>query len=262
MADSPKAKNRVEEENNLDASPAAEPKDSGEVSETKVEPTGETKVEEKETGEKSKGKESKKGYEKRVRQLVSEKKRAQARAQSLEAKLAELTAPVGPQVAQQPPMPQEPIVKPGEEIDATELDKRIKTREQRLLQQADASAQLRAKQTEAIIRINNEASEVLKKYPELDPDSDSFNEDLSNSITEATEAYVRSNPYTASVKKFVAKLMKPYKGAVEKEVGEVTEKIAKQVSETALRPTSVKGGEKKFEELTIEEMEKKLGVVY
>ena len=254
--DSPKAEKQVEEANDLDASPTAEEQASEEVSEP--EPTGE--VEEKETGEKSK-KESNKGYEKRVRQLVDKAKRAEERAKSLEEKLSELTAPVEPKFTETK-QTEEPIVKPGEEIDASELDRRIKAREERLLQQADARAELRAKQSQTAIRLQNEANEVAKTYPELDPDSNSFNPDLSESITEAVEAHVRANPYSASVKNFVAKLMKPYKGAVEKEVGEVTEKIAKQVSETALRPTSVKGGDKKFEELTEEEMEKKLGMVY
>ena len=55
--------------------------------------------------------------------------------------------------------------------------------------------------------------------------------------------------------------MKPYNRAVAKEVGKVTENIAKQVSETALRPTQIATSEKKFEELSIKEMEKQLGVV-
>jgi hypothetical protein len=265
MADSPKAeKEKVEEETNLDASPAAEPKDSEEVLEPVAESTEEAPEEKKETGEKPEKKKSKKGFEKRVRQLVDEKKQAQAKAKSLEERLAELTAPVGPQAArQQPPMPQEqPIVTPGEEIDANELDRRIRAREQRILQQAEAVAELKTRQSEAISRINSEASDAIKANPELDPDSDSFNKELSDSITEATEAYVRANPYSASVKTFVAKLMKPYKEAVKKEVGEVTEKVAKQASETALRPTSVKGGEKKIEDMTLEEIEEKYGIVH
>ena len=56
-------------------------------------------------------------------------------------------------------------------------------------------------------------------------------------------------------------MMKPYKRAVTKQVGQVTENIAKQVSETATRPTGVASSEKKFEELSLEEMEEKLGTV-
>ena len=262
MKDSPDegVKPQVEEENNLDATPAAEEEASEETLETETESAEEVTEEKEETGDSSK----KKGYSQRVRQLNSRAKEAEAKAQSLEEKLAELTAPVESQIGQtQSQSPQnEPIVKPGEEIDATELDRRIKAREQNIIQQADARSQLRTKQSEAVTRINNEANEVLKIHPELDPESESFDQELSESVTEATEAYVRNNPYSASVKNFVAKQMKPYQRAVAKEVGKVTENVAKQASETALRPTSVKSGGKKFEEKTLEEMEKELGIVY
>lgn len=263
--DSPKAKKKVEEVHDPVAPPAAKPKASGEIPEPKAEPTGVAEEEGKETGERPEKKKSKKGAEQRIRQLAREKKQALAKAESLEDKLAELTAPVEPQAARrQPPTPQqdEPFAKEGEQISASELNRRMKAREQKILQQADAGAQLRARQSEAVNRINNEASEVIRDHPELDPKSGSFNKELSDAITAATEAHVRANPYTASVKKFVAKLMKPYKKAVEQEVGEVTEKVAKQASETALRPTSVKGGKKKFKDLTLKQQEKKLGVVY
>jgi len=138
----------------------------------------------------------------------------------------------------------------------------LREREQKILQTADALTTLKQKQMDAINRINNEAAETLKAYPELDPESEHFNPELSETVTEATEAYVRANPYTASVKKFVNKLMKPYKEAVTKQVGKETENLARQVSESALRPTSViKKGEKKPEDMTPEELEEKLGIV-
>lgn len=264
--DSPdKALNKVEEENNLDATPAPEVKASEEVPKPKAEPTGEAKEKGKETGERPK-----KGYSQRVRELNAKAKeaeakatRAEAKAQSLEGKLSELTAPQEPKF-EKPVEPSEdkPILAPGEEIDPYQLEERLQAREKRILQRAKSDAELISKQSDAVNRINTEASEVVKRYPELDPESDTFNKDLSDSVTEAAEAHVRANPYSASVKTFVAKMMKPYRRAVTKEAGKVTEKVAKQASETALRPTSVKGGEKKFEELTIEEMEKKLGIVY
>jgi len=101
----------------------------------------------------------------------------------------------------------------------------------------------------------------VRTYSQLDPDSDNFDQELSDVITEATEAYVKANPYTASVKKFVAKLMKPYKGAVEKEVGQASEQIAKQASQAALRPTSVRKPEKSAAEKSIAELEDELGLV-
>lgn len=157
--------------------------------------------------------------------------------------------------------PQEPIVADGEEIDVAELNRRIATRDQRILQQASANANLMQKQSEAINRINSEASEMIRAYPELDPDHESFNKELSDTIAEAVEAHVRANPYTASVKQFTARLMKPYQGAVTKEVGKATENIARQVSQAALRPTSVRNTEKTASEKSIAELEQELGIV-
>jgi hypothetical protein len=206
--------------------------------------------------------EPKKGAQARIRELNQKAKLAEERARSLEERLAEVTKPVGFQGTQIPQFnPQEPIVADGEEISVAELNKRIAAREQSILSQADARAELRQRQSEAVSRINNEAGEVVRNYPELDPDSEDFNKELSDSITEATEAYIRSNPYSASVKTFVAKLMKPYKGAVTREAGQVRENIAKQASQTALRPTSVSKQEKTAGEKSIAELEQELGLV-
>lgn len=202
----------------------------------------------------------KKGLSNRIGELVNERNQYREEAKSLQQRLAELTGSVEPQ-QQYIPQDTEPIVRPGEEIDAIELDRRIRTREQGILQKADALAQLRTKQAEAINRISNESQSVIRKYPELDPESDSFNKELSDTISEATEAYVSRKPYDASVKDFVDRLMKPYKGAVDKEVGKVAGTIAKQVSESALKPTSVRKEEKSTAEMSLEELEKKLGVV-
>jgi len=126
---------------------------------------------------------------------------------------------------------------------------------------ARSLVELEVKKSEAINRINNEAAEVVRKYPELDPESDDFNRELSDTVTEAVEAHVKANPFSASVKGFVAKLMKPYQGAVTKEVGKANEQLAKQVSSAALKPTSVSKKEKSASEKTIEELERELGIV-
>jgi len=259
MKDSPeKASKKIEEENDLDTSPTSEAKDSEEIPEPKTKSAEEVGGEGKETGESEK----KKGYSQRVRQLNERTKQAEAKAQSLEERIAELTVPVEPRYQEYQQQPQsEPIVGPGEEIDGLELDKRLKVREHRILQQADTRAELKARQTESLNRIRNETSEVMRLNPELDPESKDFNPDLSEAITDAVEAGILAKPYTASPKAIVDKMMKPYKGAVTKEVGKVSENLAKQVSEAAVRPSSVSKAEKPFEEKSIEEMEKDLGVV-
>lgn len=204
--------------------------------------------------------ESKKGFTSRVRELVKERNDARAQIASLQQKMAELTATPEPEPIDFSKLEVEPIVKPGEELTAEELNRRIADRDQQLLRKADALSQLRTKQSEAISRIDREAAEVQKLFPQLDPDSDEFNPVLSEAITESTEAYVKANPYKASVKSHVAKLMSSLTGSVTKEVGKATEKIAKQASETALRPTSVRKEEKPVSEMSIEELEVQLGV--
>lgn len=208
--------------------------------------------------------ESNKGANQRIRELNQRAKQAEERAKSLEEKIAELTAPVGAPNFQReiPTDPQEPIVSDGEEITVAELNRRIALRDQKLLQQADARSELRQRQNEAITKHNNDSAAMVRKYPQLDPDNDSFDAELSESVTEAVEAHIRANPYSASVSKVVEKLMKPYQRAVAKEVGKVTENIAKQVSETALRPTSIRKPEKGATEKSIAELEQELGIVY
>lgn len=134
-------------------------------------------------------------------------------------------------------------------------------REQRIISQADARAELKVRQSEAISRINSEANQALKIYPQLDPETEDFNQELSDAVTEATEAYIKQNPYSASPLSFIGKMMKPYQGAVTKEVGKATENIAKQVSQAALRPTSVRKVEKTAGEKSIAELESELGIV-
>jgi hypothetical protein len=237
------------EEASIETPSVPEPKATEEVettpeeSEIKTDNEGETKTETE--------KAPKKGAEARIRELNAKAKSAEEKAKSLEEQLAELTSPAGqvPQVQQY-----QPQVQPGQEL-TTEQYK------QDVLQTAQGVVDLQIKQNNALNRINSEAGEVIRKYPQLDPESDSFNKELSDSVTAATMAHVRAEPYTASPKKFVEQMMKPYLRAVTREIGKETENIAKQVSETAVRPTSAQPTEKSFKELSIKEMEKKLGIV-
>lgn len=259
MNDEPKALNK-DEENILDTTPVSEEKSSEEVEtkEPKVESTEETETKEVET--KTEGK-PKKGYTARVRELATEAKVAKEektealeQVKSLQDRIAELTGSVEPQAGFENPPMYTPQVEPGTEISQEQY-------KQDVMRSADALVTLKIKQSEAVNRISNETADVMRDYPELDPKNEAFNKDLSESITEAVEASVKSSPYTVSVKKVVEKLMKPYKGAVIKEVGQATENIAKQVSEAALRPNSIRKPEKSASEKSVEELEQELGVV-
>lgn len=218
-------------------------------------PTGAVEVK----GEESKEEvPAKKGAEARIRELNARAKEAEEKAetatekaQSLAEQLESFTKGNIPQVPQAPYQSQ---VAPGAEISPEEYQADV-------TRTADALVQLRFNQYKIIENINSEAGRAIKEHPELDPDSEQFDKELNDSVTEATLAYVRSNP-TGSVRKFVDKLMKPYKRSLTKEVAKEAEAITKQVSQTALRPTPSTKGEKSLKDKTIKELEDELGFVY
>lgn len=239
------------EEVNVDTTPVSEATEDVEMEPT--EPTGEEGEIETETGEQP---ELKKGYSARVRELNQKAKQAEEKAflaeekvKSLSEKIAELTGGL--------PEPENyiPQVTPGTEISPDDYRNDV-------VKTAGTIVNLRMKQQEALHKIQTSTEKTVAKYPELDPDSPDYDKELSQSVTEAVEAHVKMNPYTSNVEGFVDRLMKPYKRAVTKEVGQAGEKLAKQVSQTATRPTNLKSNEKTAEDKSIEELEKELGIVY
>lgn len=237
------------EENTIDASPALE--QTPEEAEELFEEAESTETVETESNEAETEDSSKKGANQRIRELANKAKQAEQEKEALASRLAALTGsdePVGE-------FPQyQPQVEPGTEISPEQYQADI-------MRAADSLVSIRIKQQDAINRINREAEQSIKAFPQLDPSSGNFDKELSDTIAEATEAYVKQNPYSASVYKFVEKLMKPYNRAVENGVSQVTENVAKQVSEAALRPTQVRQTEKSIKDMTPEELEQKLGIV-
>ena len=201
---------------------------------------------------------TKKGYSNRVRELNQRAKDAEAKAQSLQEKLEELTANVKPGSNIPNFEPLTPLVNPGEEISVEELNNRQVKREEELMKRAAQISGLQSSQALAVERINREAKESVNKYSELNPDSDDFDQELSETLTEAAEAYVRANP-DKSLGAFVDKQMRLHNRSVSREVNAERREIDKQSSEAAIRPTPAKTEEKKFEDKSIEEMEKVLG---
>lgn len=184
----------------------------------------------------------KKGANARIGELVGEVK-------SLKQRLAEVTAP---------------SETPSYNNQAINLDAEVTPEQyrQHVLQTASNMVDLKMKQSEAISRIATESQEVMRAYPQLDPDNkELFDRELSETISEAIEAQVKLNPYSASVKKFADRLMKPFNKAVSNGVAQEKETITKQVSESALRPTSIRTPEKTAADLSIAELEAKLGIV-
>jgi len=211
-----------------------------EEEEAEPEPTGE------EEAEAPTEEEGRKTAKSRIRELVAEKKAAEQKAESLADQVRKFTS------YRPEPITEIPQVQPDEQgsISAEELMRR-----------QDVLVQIRLGQQENVHRVQQEALEATTAYPELDPDSESFDSELSESVSQATLAVIQSNP-TASVKKFVDGMMKPYRRSLEKQEAGQTETITKQVSQQAMRPTQVQEQEKPFSELSIEEMEQQLGVVH
>lgn len=190
--------------------------------------------------------ENRKTAKSRIRELVNEKKEAEAKAESLADQVKKLTA-YKPN--------NEFLPEPQQQPEQTEI-----TYEE-LMRRQDALVQIRLAQQENTHRVQQEALEAIKAYPELDPDSDSFDPELSESISQATLAKIQAEP-TAPVRKFVDGLMRPYKRSLERQASDQRATLTKQVTQQAMRPTQVQEQEKPFNELSIDEMEKKLGVVY
>lgn len=234
----------------LETAPASTPEAVEQTSGEIVEPAAQATAESEGEAIETEG-ETKKGAEARIRELNSRAKQAEERAQSLEQKLAEITGGIPSFDPNQGLYT--PQFEPGTEIDQATL-------QQQMQRTALSAAQLIAANERNVARISRESQEVLKKYPQLDPDSDSFDEDLSDSITDAVKAHLKANP-TGSVKNKVDQWMKPYQRSVSKQVGQERETLAKQVSEAATRPGAVVKVTKTPAEKSIKELEAELGFV-
>lgn len=240
------------EENNLPESPAEETNLSEtetEVEEVATESTPEPEVEDKKSA----------SY--RIKELNEEKKLAVEKAKSLEDKLAELTGRVstGGEPQYVPQVPEQTRPEPQVDEYGNQVIDPVKYKED-ILRETQTRIDLHLARERNFERINNEAQKTVKKYSQLNPDSDEFDKDLSDAVGKATEAYLKSNPL-GSVTEFVGDMMKPYLRSIDNEVGKQREEITKQASQSALRPTQVPKGETPFGELSLEEMEARLGGV-
>ena len=194
--------------------------------------------------------EDNKGASQRIKELNQRAKTAEAKAKSLADRLAEITDPAN-LPTQQAYVPE---IQPGQEISSEQYTADV-------TKTAKAQVDLAIAQERAVNRINSESERVIQKYPQLNPESDQFDKELSDAVTEATESAVRLNPYSASVSKTVDMLMKPYGRSVQKEAGKVAEQVARQAGETALRPNGIKQPEKPATEKSLAELEAELGTV-
>lgn len=215
--------------------------------EVESEPTGD---EEAEASPEGKGR---KTAESRIKELVAEKKQAEEKAADEEEKSSSLAEQVEKLTARRPEASMEDFNPQQEQQDEITYEE--------LMRRQQALIELNLARERNANRVNAEAADAIKAHPELDPDSDSFDKELSESISQATMAKLQADP-NVKVTDFVDRLMKPYKRSLEKQAEGQKEALAKQASKQAMRPSQVQEKEKPFSELSIEEMEEKLGTVY
>jgi len=247
MDNEQKAENEEVVVDDLTESPAVEPETTPEATPQGEEPKEILEV----TPSESEARPDVKPVEKRIHQLVDERDREKARAESLAQQVENLTSQFNEPQGHNPVQTQ---VEPGAEITPEQY-------RQDVAAQAQAITQMELQKERIINNVNKEATESMKAHPELDPSSQDFDKELSDTITDSVKAQIQVNPQ-ASVRKLVDRLMKPYTRAVERKVAESTETITKQASESALRPSQIKVAETPFNNLSEKEMEAKLGSVW
>lgn len=174
------------EETTVDTTPVSETETTEEVNETPVESTEEIEVEETETDG------QKKGFTQRVRELNSKAKEAERRATEVEAENQSLAKRIAELTGSNEPSGQAPYLPPIEQG----MEYTPEQYQQHVAAAAGAVVDLKLKQQGAINRIQNETSEVIREYPELDIKSEFFDKDLSQSVTEAVEAKVRESLFS------------------------------------------------------------------
>lgn len=201
---------------------------------------------------------SKKSAQGRIKQLNSELKQERLKASQLEEKVNSImqeneTNPFSPINMPMPSPSQGRFAQPNTNGEISYEDY------QRDVQQ---NAQMAVKAILSQQQLKQEALDVVREYPELDPNSDSYDPDLSDAITESVEARHRLSP-NFSLRETVTKLMKPYRKAGESVTSSEKRNLVQQVASGAIRPSANPAPvTKEFEDQSIEEMEAKLGKVF
>lgn len=230
------------EDNSVDAPPAPEAntseptevEEAPEVSETTVEP------ERKPTR-----------AERRIRQLAEEVKQLRNQPNPLEA------PPQQPPVAVQPP-------DPGQEYDS--YDQYADKYRQDVVQAANAIAGLQTQQQiqqlEARMNLERDVEVVPKEFPELDEKSLEYNPVLAAKVEEAyKQQAIRNNQLDPNVR--LSAIAKDYvdvaRAAAVKSSADTNRAVAQQADTSAVRPSGQVRADKSAEDMSIEELEAKLG---
>ncbi len=232
----------VTEESNIDTSPVVEEQTSDNT-ETVETPSAEESSEETEVEPERKPTRA----ERRIRDLVEENKR-----------LKEQPSQQFPQYQQPPNMP---LVNPGEELTPEQY-------QQHVVQAADTIAQLRTQQQleqfKAEANLDRDVEILPKEYPELDETSPDFNPVLIEKIESAFKARAFNNgALNPNVR--LSDVAKDYvevaRAAAKQSTTELKNSVARTADTTAIRPGGAVRQEKSASDMSIAELEAKLGSV-
>lgn len=193
-----------------------------------------------ETSESSEGDQTpsrKKGAESRIRELVKENKSLK---QQSGRELLEQSNSLEP-------------IEGGREYSPEEL-------EQALAQRANAiaSPQIQAlKQEIGQVKLESDIKDVQSRYERLNPDSDSYDAKLDQKLAEQYQKYGTS----VGLADFIDEQMTLASSTAERIVAETDSQVSKQAEEQTVRPTSQSKQEKSPEDMSLAELEAKLGSV-
>ena len=127
-----------------------------------------------------------------------------------------------------------------------------------VLNTADILVQARMSQLNKANEIKSDLEKVESKYPELNPDSDEYSEDISNKISDLFKNQLKADSDTRLIK-FVDNIMSLRKKSEQKGRNEATTKIVEQKAEEAISAHDIEPeAEKSFEKMTLDEKEKYL----
>lgn len=232
----------VAEDSNVDASPAVEEQTSEEqVTEGQSE---QEQVEAPDTETQSESERKPTRAERRIRDLVEENKRLKEQSN---------------QFSPQDQSLQFPQYEPGEEIQPERL-------QQDVVQTANAIAQLQTQnqiqQFEARTNLDKDVEVLPAKFPELDENSPNYNPVLEEKISEAYKARAFKNGQldpSVRLADVAQDFIDVARAAAKQSSADMRNAVAKQADETAVRPTTSAKSEKTPDDMSIEELEAKLG---
>lgn len=192
--------------------------------------------------------------EKRIKQLTEQVKQA---------------TPQNQQYGQQQQSPQFPKYEPGAEIPAEQLERDV-------VQTASAIAELQVQrqlaQRDAVHNFERDTDSIPTKYAELNPDSPSYTPELDEAIAQEYQAQAfrvigynqQGQPVTqldpsVRLSDIAERHMRAARAYAAKASAEVRTVVDATADQAAPRPGGDKPADRKFEDLTLEEMKAKVG---